>query len=111
MMSKKISGLADALGARVIAEVPRTGGGAFGAARLGRIVADLQTALAPSRGKRPGRPTRADWSRRPKIPMSRSTERRLIALARKASTPDRKVSPMQLAAHLLEEALAQLPGD
>ena len=109
-MSKKIDRLADALGAEVVAEVP-TGGGAFGAARLGQVVADLRSELAPSRGRRPGRPTKSVWSRRPKIPMSKATERRLIALAKKASTPDRKVSPMQLAAQLLEEAVAQLPGD
>ena len=110
-MGKRMSKLADALGAEVVADVPRTGGGAFGAARLGKIVADLQSKLTPSRGKRPGRPTQSGWSRRPKIPMSRSTERRLIALARKASTPKRKISPMQLAARLLEDAVAQIPGD
>lgn len=110
-MSKKIDRLAGVLGADLVAKVPKTGGGAFGAARLGRIVAGLQAELMPSRGKRPGRPTRSNWSRRPKIPMSKSTERRLIALARKASTPERKVSPMQLAARLLEEALDQLPVD
>ena len=110
-MSKKIQKLAKALGARVVAELPDTGGGAFGAARLGQLVADLQTELRPSRGKRPGRPTRSGWSQRPKIPMSKSTERRLIALARKASTPERKISPMQIAARLLEDAVAQLPGD
>ena len=110
-MSKKIDKLADALGAMVIAKVPRTGGGAFGAARLGQIVADLQAELTPSQGKRPGRPTRSGWSLRPKIPMSTATESRLIALARKASSPDRKISPMQLAAQLLEDVVARLPAD
>jgi len=110
-MSKKIDKLADALGAKVIAKVPKTGAGAFGAARLGQIVAGLQAELTPSQGKRPGRPTRSGWSRRPKIPMSKATELRLIALAQKASSPDRKISPMQLAAQLLEDVVAQLPGD
>ncbi len=110
-MGKKTKELADALGARVVAQLPRTGGGAFGAARLGKIVADLQTDLVPSQGKRPGRPTRSEWICRPKIPMSKKTERRLIKLAQKASTASRKVSPMQLAARLLEVALAQLPTD
>ena len=110
-MSTKMKKIADALGATIIAKVPKTGAGAFGAARLGQIVADLQTELTPSRGKRPGRPTRSSWSRRPKIPMSKSTERRLIALARKASTSDRKISPMQLAARLLEDVVAQLRSD
>jgi hypothetical protein len=110
-MGKKTNELADALGAAVVAQLPKTGGGAFGAARLGKIVADLQIDLIPSHGKRPGRPTRSEWNRRPKIPMSRKTERRLIKLAQKASTARRKVSPMQLAARLLEDALAQLPSD
>ncbi len=46
-MSKKIQKLAEALGARVVSELPDTGGGAFGAARLGHIVAELQTELTP----------------------------------------------------------------
>jgi hypothetical protein len=91
-MSKRIKKLAEALGATIVAKVPRTGGGAFGAARLSQILAGLQAELTPSRGKRPGRPTTSCRTRRPKIPMSTSTERRLIALTNKASTPERKPS-------------------
>jgi hypothetical protein len=108
-MAKSVARLADALGATVVAELPRSGGGAFGAARLARIVGDLQHDLVPSRGKRPGRPTMSGWSLRPKVPMSRATKKRLVQLARQASTPNREVSPMQVAARLLEEALAALP--
>jgi hypothetical protein len=107
-MTKRIKAIADALGAKVITELPRTGGGAFGAARLGKVVADLQKKLIPSHGKRPGRPTKAGWSRRPKVPMSKATENRLAELAQMASTPTRRVSPMQLAAQLLEDALSRL---
>jgi hypothetical protein len=110
-MAKKINEIADTLGATVIGELPKAGGGAFGAARLVKIVTDLQEKLAPSRGKRPGRPTVSSWSLRPKVPMSRATKRRLVQLARKASTPKREVSPMQVAARLLEEALAGLGAD
>ena len=46
-MSKRIQKLAESLGARVVAKLPDTGGGAFGAARLGRILAELQTELTP----------------------------------------------------------------
>ena len=35
-MARKIKKIADALGAVVIAKIPKTGGGAFGAARIGR---------------------------------------------------------------------------
>lgn len=108
---KRSKEIADSLGASFIAKVPRTGGGAFGAARLGKIVADLQQKLVPSHGKRPGRPTKSEWIRRPKVPMSKQTERRLIELAKQASTPTRRISPMQLAARLLEEALSQMPAE
>jgi hypothetical protein len=111
IMSTRTKELAATLGATVVGKVPKTGGGAFGAARLGRIVADLQRKLVPSQGKRPGRPTKSEWNRRPKVPMSTKTERRLIELAKKASTSNRRVSPMQLAARLLEEALADLSAD
>jgi hypothetical protein len=41
--------------------------------------------------------------------MSKTTERRLERLAERASATGRKVSPMQLAARILEEALSGLP--
>lgn len=110
-MAKRVKQIADSLGAEVVGRVPKTGGGAFGAARLGRIAAELQQALTPGQGKRPGRPTKSTWNRRPKIPMSQETEMRLKELARKASTPTRRISPMQFAARLLEEAVARLPSE
>jgi len=46
-MSRRITKLAEALGATIVAKVQRTGGGAFGAARLSQIVAGLQAELTP----------------------------------------------------------------
>jgi hypothetical protein len=43
--------------------------------------------------------------------MSEATERRLIRLAAEASASGRKISPMQLAAQILEDALAGLPDE
>jgi len=43
--------------------------------------------------------------------MSEETARKLTRLAELASTPERRVSPMQIAAQLLEEAVAQCPDD
>jgi hypothetical protein len=43
------------------------------------------------------------------VPMSEPTERRLAALAARASTDLRKVSPMQISAQVLEDALAAVP--
>lgn len=108
-MAENIRRIAARLGAEVVGQVPDTGGGAFGAARLAHIVEGLQTRLVPGQGKRPGRPSDASWELRPKVPMSRATERRLIRLAEKASTDRRKVGPMQVAAQILEDALAALP--
>lgn len=102
-MAKNIEKLAEKLGAEIVAEVPDVGGGAFGAARLANV---LRQRLEPTQGKRPGRPTNQDWDRRPKVPMSPVTEERLGELAALVSGQDRKVSPMQVAAHLLEEAVA-----
>jgi len=107
-MAKNIDNIASRLGAKVVAEVPNAGGGAFGAVRLARIVTELQARMRPGKGRRAGRPTDAAWSRRPKVPMSKATERRLALLAKQASASGKRVSPMQLAARILEEALTGL---
>jgi hypothetical protein len=110
-MARKIEKLAEMLGATVVGQVPETGGGAFGAARLGKLVASLQARLEPSEGRRPGRPTDASWVRHSKVPMSEETVQKLVRLAELASTPERRVSPMQVAAQLLEDAVAQCSAD
>jgi hypothetical protein len=108
-MAKNREKIAATLGAKVVVRVPHTGGGAFGAARLARIVADIQARLQPGQGIRPGRPTDANWTQHPKVPMSEATRQRLARLAEQSSAGGRKVSPMQIAAQLLEEALAGVP--
>jgi hypothetical protein len=108
-MAKNIKRIADSLGARIVGQVPDTGGGAFGAARLSQIVETLHNRLVPSQGIRAGRPTDVSWERHPKVPMSQATEQRLVRLAARASDGNRKVSPMQIAAQLLENALAEIP--
>jgi hypothetical protein len=110
-MPKNIQQIADLLGADTVGSVPETGGGAFGAARLAAVVAQLRARLVPGNGKRPGRPTNPQWVRHPKVPMTEATRQQLIALARKLSGPGRKVSPMQLAAQILEETVSQLSED
>lgn len=108
-MVKNIEKIAAGLGAKVVAQVPNTGGGAFGAARLAHIVTTIQARLEPGQGLRPGRPTDASWTRHPKVPMSDATRQRLARLAEQSSTGGRKVSPMQIAAQILEDALASVP--
>jgi hypothetical protein len=57
--------------------------------------------------RRPGRTSNPACPRHPKVPMSEQTMARLRQLAEQASTPERKVSPIQVAAHLLEEAVGR----
>jgi hypothetical protein len=108
-MAKNIRRIAELLGADVVTEVPDVGGGAWGAARLAEIVQALQGRLEPGQGQRPGRPTDATWVHRAKIPMSEATARKIARLAERASREGRKVSTMQMAAQLLEEAVASIP--
>jgi len=110
-MARNIKQIAQVMGAEVVGKVPETGGGAFGAARLAHVVSNLRERLQPSRGLRPGRPTSKDWVVRSKIPMSPNTRRKLRRLAKQMSTTKRKVSPMQVAAQLLEEAVAVCPDE
>jgi hypothetical protein len=104
-MAKNREKLARLLGAKIVGQVPDVGGGTFGMARLAQI---LHARLTPSKGERPGRPTNAAWTSRPKVPMSKTTQKKLKRLADQASSPGRKVSPMQLAAQLLEDAVARV---
>ena len=108
-MAKNVDKIASSLGASVIGKVPATGGGAFGAARLARIVEMMQARLKPGQGRRPGRPTDANWVRHPKVPMSEATRQRPARLAEESSRSGRKVSPMQIAAQILEDALSGIP--
>jgi hypothetical protein len=110
-MARKIKQIAEAMDAEVVGRIPEIGGGAFGAARIPRVVDALHERLKPSHGKRPGRPTAKDWVVRSKVPMSPKRRTKLDRLAEQMSTADRKVSPMQVAAQLLENAVASCPND
>lgn len=102
-MAKKLDSIAKKLGAKVIGKVPHYSAGAFGVASLAKTLRDR---LEPSAGKRPGRPSNRRWTRRSKVPMASETEARLKQLARMLSDDQRQVTPMQVAAHLLEESTA-----
>lgn len=102
-MAENIERLAKKLGASIRGQVSEYSAGAFGIAGLAE---ELRGRLEPSSGKRPGRPTDKAWTRRPKVPMAPETEARLRELARLLSGEDRQVSPMQVAAEILEKATA-----
>lgn len=102
-MAKNIETLAKKLGATVVGTVPDYSAGAFGMAALANT---LRERLEPSVGKRPGRPSNPAWSKRPKVPMAPETEERLKELSQFLSKGERQVSPMQVAALILEQATA-----
>lgn len=102
-MAREVEDLAKKLGAQVVGTVPEYSAGAFGIAKLART---LRERLEPGRGKRPGRPSNPRWSKRSKVPLAAETEERLEQLARLLSDEHRKVSPMQVAAQILEEGTA-----
>jgi hypothetical protein len=104
-MDKRIAQIAKDLGAKHVTKLPNVGGGAFGMARLAQI---LHARLAPSAGKRPGRPTNNEWTEHRKVPMSAATLATLQELSERLSSEKRRVSPMQLAAQLLEERVVQI---
>ena len=108
-MAKNIEKIAAGLGAKVVGQVPDTGGGAFGAARLGP---DRRRHPGPPRaGARtpPGQADRSELGAPSQGADERGNPPRLARLAEQSSTGGRKVSPMQIAAQLLEEALAGIP--
>jgi hypothetical protein len=72
----------------------------------------LQERLQPGQGERPGRPSVPSWTRRPKVPMSETTVRRLAKLAEVFSREQKlPVTPMQVAAQLLEAAVERYAAD
>jgi len=107
-MAKNVNNIAGRLGASVKGQVPDTGGGAFGMARLAEI---LTARLQPSQGRRPGRPSDPSWVLQGTVPMSEATKGQLTALAARLSDEGRRVSPMQVAAQLLEESVSRYPVD
>jgi len=86
-MAENVNAIAAKLGAVVVGQVPDVGGGAFGAAKLANEVARLKAESRPVR-------------------IAATTLEKLTRIAERASTPERKVDPMEVAAKLLEEAVA-----
>ncbi len=96
--------IAERLGAQHIGQGPDTGGGAFGMARLAEIMKHRLNARESQSGPAFG------WVRT-KILMSAETEKLLIALADKLSTPERPINPTQLATQLLEESVRRMTNE
>ena len=78
---------------------------------MARLAEILTERLQPSQGRRPGRPSDPSWVLQGKVPMSEETKERLASLAEKMSSDGRRISPMQVAAQLLEESIAEYTAD
>jgi hypothetical protein len=74
-------------------------------ARFGRR---LRSRLAPGQGERPGRPSDPTWIIQRKLSMSAETLANLERIASSLSNDSRQVSPMQVAALIVEEAAERL---
>jgi hypothetical protein len=68
----------------------------------------LRSRLSPSKGERPGRPSDPTWTVQRKLPMNEATLETLEQIAEALSTEERRVSPMQVAAVLVEGAAERL---
>ncbi len=102
---ERIEAIAKKIGGKVKAPIEGVVHGPVGAARLAAI---MSARLQPSQGKRTGRPSNPEWVRREKVPMKDETVAQLQKLAETLSRAGRKVSPMQIAAQLLEQGLEQV---
>jgi len=102
---ERIASIAKATGGKLGVPIEGLVHGPVGAARLAAI---MSARLQPSQGKRTGRPSNPEWVRREKVPMKDETVAQLQELAETLSRAGRKVSPMQIAAQLLEQGLEQV---
>jgi len=64
----------------------------------------LRQRLEPGRGERRGRPSDPTWTVQRKLSMNEQTLEILVLAADAVSTDERRVSPMQIAALLVEDA-------
>lgn len=68
----------------------------------------LRGRLVPGQGERLGRPSDPGWTLQRKLPMNPVTLAVLERLAAELTKPERSVSPMQVAAMLIEEAAERM---
>ena len=71
---------------------------------IDRLGLRIRQRLEPGQGERPGRPSDPTWTIQRKLSMKAETLTLLEKAAEVISTEKRRVSPMQLAALLIEDA-------
>ncbi len=83
----------------------------FGTDQVNELGERIRGRLEPSKGERPGRPSDPSWTVQRKLSMNDETLRTLELIADSVSTDSRRVSPMQVAAMLIEDATQRLRSD
>ena len=78
--------------------------GKSGTDQLRSLGERLRGRLEPGQGERPGRPSDPTWTLQRKLSMNERTLEMLEQAASAVSTDERRVSPMQIAALLIEDA-------
>jgi len=76
----------------------------IGTADLDAFGKRIRCRLKPGIGQRPGRPSDPSWKIQRKLSMKVDTFAALERIANAVSTDERRVSPMQIAALLIEDA-------
>lgn len=71
----------------------------------------LRSRLAPGQGERPGRPSDPSWTVQRKLSMNPKTLAALERLAEQLTTSERSVSPMQVAAMIVEDAAERFSSE
>jgi hypothetical protein len=102
-MMADIEEIAKAMGAKIIGRVPNVQGGALGAAHLAGIyqarMEEVRKEQGPSTEKIPNLTI--------EIPIGEATAQALAELADLVSTPNKRISPMQVARGLLSQSASQ----
>lgn len=103
-MAENIDRIIKKLGAKRLGRLSKMSKIKAGIKGIIQLSETLRTRLKSSPYRRSGRPTDKSWVKRPKVPMSEATFDTLTRLSDEISCERRKVSPMQVAAELLESA-------
>lgn len=88
-----------------------SGVGTWGLDELACFGVRLRSRLAPGQGERPGRPSDPSWTLQRKLSMNPRTLAALERLAGELTTSERSVSPMQVAAMIIEDAAERLSSE
>lgn len=83
---------------------PMTLAAKSGTDQLRSLGGRLRGRLEPGQGERPGRPSDPTWTLQRKLSMNEQTLEMMEQAANAVSTDERRVSPMQIAALLIEDA-------